>query len=141
MGPYSEPDESSQHLFKICLNIIPQSTSTFSTLSLSFRFSYRNFVCVSSLSCMLHAPTYLKFCLKNTFREELMTPTFLQVRQSTKNDKQIIMQFSDPCLCKISLERQRRICQSNFLTVAWFVVANKVLFTTYLSIRFQWFVS
>jgi hypothetical protein len=75
--------------------------------------------------------------LEIMFWEEFMTPTFLQMRQSTNNDKQIIMQFSDPCLFILSLVRQRGICQSNFLTVALFVIANKVLFTTYLSIRFQ----
>jgi hypothetical protein len=75
------------------------------------------------------------------FREVLTTPTFLQMRQSTKNDKQIIIQFSDLCLFIISLVRQRGISQSNFLTVALFVIANKVFFTTYLSIRFQWFAS
>jgi hypothetical protein len=47
---------------------------------------------------------------ENMFREGLMTPTFLQMRQSTTNDKQINMQFSDPCLFIISLVRQRGIC-------------------------------
>jgi hypothetical protein len=51
------------------------------------------------------------------------------------------MQFCEPCLFIISLVHQCGTCQLNFLTVALFVTANKVLFTTPLSVRFKRFVS
>jgi hypothetical protein len=52
-GPYSEPDESSSNpppnFPKIHYNIIFLSISRSSELSLTFRFSDQNFVCISHL--------------------------------------------------------------------------------------------